>query len=242
MFTGIIQATGRVERRGTSGSGARLTIATPRPLPRLALGESIAVNGACLTVAARRDRRFTVDVSPETLRRTTLGRMAPGTRVNLERALRMGDRMGGHIVQGHVDGVGRLEKVTRDGDWLLYRFRAPPPRPTGGRARPGGRSASSKVAAAASPPSPAGVSGLRTRRPRCEVGEQGGTEVDVGAELLADAGEQSHDAADEQDVGGDLHERVGAHDARQVRAELRDHLGVGEGSPVAERPAEERLA
>ena len=125
MFTGIIQATGRVERRGTSGSGARLTIATPRPLPRLALGESIAVNGACLTVAARRDRRFTVDVSPETLRRTTLGRMAPGARVNLERALRMGDRMGGHIVQGHVDGVGRLEKVTRDGDWLLYRFRGP---------------------------------------------------------------------------------------------------------------------
>jgi len=125
LFTGIIQATGRVEQRGTSGSGARLTIATPRPLPRLALGESIAVNGACLTVAARRDRRFAVDVSPETLRRTTLGRMAPGTRVNLERALRMGDRMGGHIVQGHVDGVGRLEKVTRDGDWLLYRFRAP---------------------------------------------------------------------------------------------------------------------
>jgi len=125
LFTGIIQATGRVERRGTSGSGARLTIATPRPLPRLALGESIAVNGACLTVAARRDRRFTVDVSPETLRRTTLGRMAPGARVNLERALRMGDRMGGHIVQGHVDGVGRLEKVTRDGDWLLYRFRGP---------------------------------------------------------------------------------------------------------------------
>ena len=125
MFTGIIQATGRVERGGTSGGGARLTITTPRPLPRLGLGESIAVNGACLTVTARRDRRFTVEASPETLRRTTLGSLAPGTRVNLERALRMGDRMGGHIVQGHVDGVGRLEKVTRDGDWLLYRFRAP---------------------------------------------------------------------------------------------------------------------
>jgi len=125
LFTGIIQTTGRVERRGTSGSGARLTIATPRPLPRLGLGESIAVNGACLTVTARRDRRFTVEVSPETLRRTTLGKLAPGTRVNLERSLRMGDRMGGHIVQGHVDGVGRLEKITRDGDWLLYRFRGP---------------------------------------------------------------------------------------------------------------------
>ena len=83
------------------------------------------MNGACLTVTARRDRRFTVEASPETLRRTTLGSLTPGTRVNLERALRMGDRMGGHIVQGHVDGVGRLERITRDGDWLLYRFRAP---------------------------------------------------------------------------------------------------------------------
>ncbi len=125
MFTGIIQATGHIERRGTSGSGARLVVATRRPLPRLALGESIAVDGACLTVTARRDRRFTVDVSPETLRRTTLGDLPPGTRVNLERALRMGDRMGGHLVQGHVDGVGRLETIRRDGEWLLYRFRAP---------------------------------------------------------------------------------------------------------------------
>ena len=125
LFTGIIQATGRIERRGPSGSGARLVVATRRPLPRLALGESIAVNGACLTVTARRDRRFTVDVSPETLRRTTLGDLPPGRRVNLERALRMGDRMGGHLVQGHVDGVGRLETIRRDGEWLLYRFRAP---------------------------------------------------------------------------------------------------------------------
>src|SRR5207244_9492545 len=119
------QATGRVERRETSGGGARLTMTTARPVPRLGLGESIAVNGACLTVTARRDRRFTVEASPETLRRTTLNGLAPGTRVNLERALRMGDRMGGHIVQGHVDGVGRLEGVPRGGVWILYRFRAP---------------------------------------------------------------------------------------------------------------------
>src|SRR5436190_19238608 len=85
MFTGIIQATGRVERGGTSDGGARLTITTPRPLPRLALGESIAVNGACLTVTARRDRRFTVEASPETLRRTTLGSLTPGTRLSPER-------------------------------------------------------------------------------------------------------------------------------------------------------------
>jgi len=125
LFTGIIQASGRVEERRKSGTGGRLVLATPRPLPRLALGESIAVNGACLTVTVRRGRRFAVDVSPETLRRTTLGNLAPGTRVNLERALCMGDRMGGHIVQGHVDGVGSLESIARDGEWLLYRFRTP---------------------------------------------------------------------------------------------------------------------
>jgi riboflavin synthase len=78
-------------------------------------------------VTAHGGRRFTVDVSPETLRRTTLGALASGTRVNLERSLRVGDRLGGHIVQGHVDGVGRLEAIQRDGEWLLYRFRAPRP-------------------------------------------------------------------------------------------------------------------
>jgi riboflavin synthase len=125
VFTGIIQTTGRIARRATPGAGARLTIATPRRLPALALGESIAVDGACLTVIGMRDRSFTVDVSPETLRRTTLGKAARATRVNLERALRVGDRLGGHIVLGHVDGVGRLESITPDGDWVLYRFRAP---------------------------------------------------------------------------------------------------------------------
>jgi riboflavin synthase len=125
LFTGIIQTTGRVQRQQPSGTGARLTLTTPRPLPGLAVGESIAVNGACLTVTSRRGRRFTVDVSPETFRRTTLGRLAPGARVNLERSLRMGDRLGGHIVQGHVDGVGRLEAISPDGDWFAYRFRAP---------------------------------------------------------------------------------------------------------------------
>jgi riboflavin synthase len=83
------------------------------------------VNGACLTVTSRSGRRFTVDVSPETLARTTLGSVARGTRVNLERSLRLGDRLGGHVVQGHVDGVGRLETIRRQGEWLLYRFSAP---------------------------------------------------------------------------------------------------------------------
>jgi riboflavin synthase len=125
LFTGIIQSTGRVERQQPSGAGARLSITTSRALPGLAIGESIAVNGACLTVAARRRRGFAADVSPETFRRTTLGHLAPGARVNLERSLRMGDRVGGHIVQGHVDGVGRLEAITPDGKWFAYRFRAP---------------------------------------------------------------------------------------------------------------------
>jgi len=127
VFTGIVETTGRLVRRDASGAGARLTIRTARPLTRLAIGESIAVNGACLTVTAFRGARFTVDLSPETLRRTTLGGVAPGARVNLERALRMGDRLGGHLVQGHVDGVGRVEAIRPDGDSLLYRFQAPRP-------------------------------------------------------------------------------------------------------------------
>jgi len=101
-------------------------LSTARPLPRLSTGESVAVNGACLTVTARRGVRFSVDVSPETLRRSTLGRLVPGTRVNLERALRVGDRLGGHVVQGHVDGIGRLEKIRPTGDWLEFRISAPP--------------------------------------------------------------------------------------------------------------------
>jgi riboflavin synthase len=125
MFTGIIQSSGTVEALRRRGAGARLTVATPRALPALAVGESIAVNGACLTVVERRGRRFTVDVSPETLRRTTVGDLAAGTSVNLERALRVGDRMGGHVVQGHVDGVGQLESIKPDGDWVAYRFKAP---------------------------------------------------------------------------------------------------------------------
>ena len=125
MFTGIIETTGRVERVSPQGGGVRLTLATGRALPRLALGESIAVNGTCLTVTSGNGRRFTVDVSPETLRRTTTGSLARGARVNLERALRVGDRLGGHIVQGHVDGVGRLDAIRPEGEWVLYRFRAP---------------------------------------------------------------------------------------------------------------------
>jgi riboflavin synthase len=125
MFTGIIEATATVARIDPKGGGTRVTIETTRPLAKLVLGESIAVNGACLTVTGFRGRRFTVEASPETLRRTTLGGLRPRDLVNLERALRMGDRLGGHLVQGHVDGTGTLEAITPDRDWSLYRFRAP---------------------------------------------------------------------------------------------------------------------
>jgi riboflavin synthase len=125
MFTGIVQSTGRIERVMPRGGGARLTLAPSRRLSRLALGESIAVNGTCLTVTSGNGKHFTVDVSPETLRCTTMGSLARGACVNLERSLRLGDRLGGHIVLGHVDGVGRLDAVTPEGDWVLYRFRAP---------------------------------------------------------------------------------------------------------------------
>jgi riboflavin synthase len=127
MFTGIIETTGRVERATSRGSGVRLTLAPARRLTRLALGESIAVNGACLTVTSGNGRHFTVDASPETLRRTTMGNLSRGARVNLERSLRLGDRLGGHIVLGHVDGVGRLDAITPEDEWVLYRFRAPKP-------------------------------------------------------------------------------------------------------------------
>ena len=83
------------------------------------------MSGTCLTVTTHRGRTFTVDVSPETMRRTTIGALRPKDRVNLERALRVGDRLGGHIVQGHVDGVGRLTSITPDGEWMLYRFETP---------------------------------------------------------------------------------------------------------------------
>ncbi len=127
MFTGIVQTTARVERVASRGGGVRLTLAPTRRLTKLALGESIAVDGACLTVTSGNGRHFTVDVSPETLRRTTVGGFKRGARVNLERSLRLGDRLGGHIVLGHVDGVGRLDAITPEGDWVVYRFRAPKP-------------------------------------------------------------------------------------------------------------------
>jgi riboflavin synthase len=120
MFTGLIQGLGKVVR----WDGAQLTV--DLPYKSLQKGESIAVEGACLTVAAARGSRALFDVGPETRRVTTLGSLKPGRPVNVERALRWGDAIGGHCVTGHVDGVGTIAGLERDGRnwWLTVRVPA----------------------------------------------------------------------------------------------------------------------
>jgi len=119
MFTGIVEATGRVARVDPAGTGRRLRIDTALGA-ELRAGESIAVNGVCLTVVACDATGFAADISPETVRVTTLGDRAPGEPVNLERPLRADARLGGHFVLGHVDGVGRVAALRPDGEgyWL----------------------------------------------------------------------------------------------------------------------------
>jgi riboflavin synthase len=125
MFTGLVGATGRVEAIDRERSGARLTIAG-RPAAELAEGDSIAVNGVCLTAREVAADRFAADVMLETLRRSSLGPLAVGDDVNLELPLRAGDRLGGHVVQGHVDGVATVESVVGDGFARVVRASASP--------------------------------------------------------------------------------------------------------------------
>jgi riboflavin synthase len=114
VFTGLIEEMGRIERLVPGPSSARLTVAAEVVTDGLRVGDSVAVNGVCLTVTAA-GRSFTADVMAETLDRSNLGRLVPGERVNLERALRFGDRVGGHLVSGHVDAVGTITgKEERD--------------------------------------------------------------------------------------------------------------------------------
>ncbi|MDB4879165.1 MAG: Lumazine-binding domain protein [Gemmatimonadetes bacterium] len=124
MFTGLVDDVGVVERVEQTAAGRELRVATR--YTGLATGESIAVNGACLTVLAHGDGWFTVAAVVTTLGRTTIGGWTAGRRVNLERALRLGDRLGGHMVQGHVDDVGTVVEVRRAGDALLVDVRLPP--------------------------------------------------------------------------------------------------------------------
>lgn len=125
MFTGIVTDIGevvRVEKRGDT----RFEIATRYDMAGVAIGASIACAGCCLTVVAKTPRSFSVDVSAESLAKTTLGAWAKGTRINLERALKMGDELGGHVVSGHVDGVGDIVAVMAQGDSKRFRFRVAP--------------------------------------------------------------------------------------------------------------------
>lgn len=127
MFTGLIEAVGTVRRVARAGSGARLEVDVDWPDDAVpGHGDSIAVNGACLTAVEPTARGFSADLSPETLSRTSLGGLGPGAAVNLERALRLGDRLGGHLVQGHVDGQVRVIAIQPVGGFQRWRLTLPP--------------------------------------------------------------------------------------------------------------------
>ncbi len=126
MFTGIIEDVGRVVELRRSAGGGRLVLETALELGDIASGASIAVDGACLTVAALEPRRLSFDLSAETLSRTTLGELRASDPVHLERALKFGGRLDGHLVTGHIDGVGRLVSRREQGQVLELEFEAPP--------------------------------------------------------------------------------------------------------------------
>ena len=126
MFTGLVAALGRVDRVETEGSGRRFRLTWPSLPEVLTLGESVAINGCCLTVVAAADDWFDVQLGPETLHRTNLGARIAGDPVNLERSLRVGDRLGGHFVQGHVDATATLVDRHPDGDWDFLGFELDP--------------------------------------------------------------------------------------------------------------------
>jgi len=125
MFTGLVEETGNLERIEERSQGRRLWIGAARVLEDAAVGDSLAVSGCCLTVVALEPGRFAVETVPETLRRTTLGRLRAGERVNLERSLRLDQRLGGHLVEGHVDGVGEVSAMTPEGDGMRLALRIP---------------------------------------------------------------------------------------------------------------------
>ncbi len=125
MFTGLVEEMGTVRERVPSAVGARMVIGCDVVRDGLAIGDSVSVNGACLTVVQMTDDTFAVDCVEETLRRTSVGDREAGDTVNLERAMRLGDRLGGHMVQGHVDGTGTVRGITGEGDGVLMSIACP---------------------------------------------------------------------------------------------------------------------
>jgi riboflavin synthase len=126
VFTGIVRERGTVRAVDGDEQGARLRIAAPHAAGLAGIGDSISISGVCLTVVAVEDGEVQFDAVAETLRRSSLGRLQAGGSVNVEPALRAGEPLGGHYVQGHVDGVGRLRSAEREGDGVLMEFDAPP--------------------------------------------------------------------------------------------------------------------
>jgi riboflavin synthase len=127
MFTGLIEDVGTIGGLRLQQKSAVLTVKTKLPVRSMARGASVAVNGACLTVVKKGLRSFTVDVSPETLQRTSLETLTVGSTVNLERPMRLADRLGGHLVTGHVDGVGAVAAIEKQGEFTIITFEVPAP-------------------------------------------------------------------------------------------------------------------
>jgi riboflavin synthase len=126
MFTGIVREVGRVVELAGGADGVRLEIEAPETARTTAIGDSVALNGCCLTAVAVSDGRIAFDAVPETLARTSLSHLQPGARVNVEPSLRVGDQLGGHNVQGHVDGVGHVRTIEPEGDGRRLTIDAPP--------------------------------------------------------------------------------------------------------------------
>jgi riboflavin synthase len=122
MFTGIVEELAAVKSLSVRGESAKLAITAEKVLKDVRLGDSIAVNGVCLTVVSFSTREFVVDVMPETLRKTNLINLRPGDAVNLERAMALGGRLGGHLVSGHIDGTGKIIERRTEGNAVVFRF------------------------------------------------------------------------------------------------------------------------
>ena len=125
MFTGLIEDTGQIERVRRKGHAAVLTVQTHLPLRTMPRGASVAVNGICLTIVKKSIKAFTVDVSPETLKRTSLQTLKTGSLVNLERPMQLQDRLGGHLVTGHVDGAGVVDSIEHKGEFMFFTIAVP---------------------------------------------------------------------------------------------------------------------